>query len=359
MTMQEADLLARLHTADLTVDDLARKAKRIRDRVSRLDESQRPGMPTFSGPWTKEAIQVHLERVEEWVRTPTRAANRRRLEVLGIRGTAIKPEVLDDSDFVDEVLGEVEHIIATCPFIKRDLVEDECLPAWLSKGAVEVRQKLSSMKQGLEGYKRLNAIPLAPKQHEELMKRTVSDPEKLAASQATAKEIESVQQYGIAVPESEAVASFEAALATVNEWLLTLQSQFPEQLESLRAFLKDLPLADAQKLLAAEAERCETKYSSLLAEWQRLEQTLRLLGIDRPGADAPRTIAGLEEQIEEFQEQCSAKVGDEGISLLAFLQGDADFPPALTLEGVRSALLSLRPLIVISSKTGASDAQGG
>jgi hypothetical protein len=223
MTTQEADLLARLHAADLTVDDLARKAKRIRDRFSRLDESQRTGMPTFGGPWTKEAVQVHLERIDEWVRTPTRAANRRRLEALGIRGTAIKPEVLDDSEFLDEVLGEVEHIIATCPFVKPPLVEDDCLPAWLSKGAVEARQKLSSMKKGLEGYKRLNAFRLVPKHREELMKRAVSDPEKLAAAQATGKQIESVQQYGIAVPDSESVETFEAALAAVTGDLLTLQ----------------------------------------------------------------------------------------------------------------------------------------
>jgi hypothetical protein len=338
------------------VDDLARKAKRIQERVSRLDESQRSGMPTFAGPWTKEAVQVHLERVEEWVRTPTRAANRRRLEALGIRGAAIKPEVLDDSDFLDEVRGEVEHIIGTCPFVKPPLVEDDCLPAWLSKGPVEARQKLSSMKKGLEGYKRLNAIRLAPKHHEELMKGAVSDPEKLAAAQTTAKRIELVQQHGISVPESEGVETFETALATVSGNLLTLQSQFPEQLESLRTSLKNLPLADAQKVVAAEAERCARKYDLLLAEWQRLERTLRLLGIGRPEAVAPRTLAGLEEQIDEFRKQCSAKVGEEGMSLLAFLQGDADFPPALTLEAVRGALLSLRPLIVISSRTGVPDA---
>ena len=356
MTTQEADLLARLHAADLTVDDLARKAKRIQDRVFRLDESQRSGMPTFSGSWTKEAIQVHLERVEEWVRTPTRAANRRRLEALGIRGTAIKPEVLDDSDFLDEVLGEVGYIIATCPFVKPYLVEDDCLPAWLSKGAVEARQKLSLMKNGLEGYKRLNAIRLATKHHEELMRRAVSDPENLAAAQATAKQIKSVHQYGIAVPDSGGVETFEAALAGVSGDLLTLQGQFPEQLESLRPSLKDLPLADAQKVVAAAAEGSTKKYDTLLAEWQRLERTLRLLGIDRPEAIAPRTLAGLEKQIKEFRKQCLAKVGDEGMSLLDFLQGDADFPPDLTLEAVRGALLSLRPLIVISSKTGVKDA---
>ncbi len=356
MTAQEADLLARLHAADVAVDDLARKAKRIRDRVVRLDESQRSEMPTFSGLWTKDAVQLHLERVEEWVRTPTRAANRRRLEALGIRGTAIKPEVLDDSDLLDRVLGDVEHIISTCPFVKPHLVEDECLPAWLSKGPEEARQKLSQVKNGVEGYKRLNAIRLAPKHHEELMKRAASDPEKLPAAQTTAKQIESVQQYGIAVPDSESVESLEAALAGVSEDLLTLQSQFPAQLESLRPSLKDLPLTDAQKVVAAEAEKCTRKYDTLLAEWQRLERTLRLLGIDSTDAGAPRTLAGLEEQIKEFRRQCSAKVGDEGMSLLAFLQGDADFPPDLTLEAIRRALLSLRPLIVVSSKTGVQDA---
>lgn len=356
MTAQEAGLLARLHDADLTVDDLARKAKRIQDRVSRLDKSQRSGMPTFSGPWKKEAIQVHLERVEEWVRTPTRAGNRRRLEALGIRGTAIKPEVLDDWDFVDEVIGEVKRIIATCPFLKPHLVEDGCLLAWLSKGSEEARQRLPLIRKSLEDYKRLNAIPLAPKHQEELMKRAVSDPEKLAVAQTTAKQIESVQQYGISVPESESVETFETILDAVSKDLLKLQSQFPEQLESLRPSLKNLPLADARNVVAAEAERCERKYSSLLGEWQELERTLRLLGIDSTDAVAPRTVAGLEEQIKEFRRQCSAKVGDEGTCILAFLQGDADFPADLTLEAIRAALLSLRPLIVISSKTGGHDA---
>src|SRR5262245_27411875 len=133
MTTQKADLIARLHAADVAVDDLVRKAKRIEARVSRLDESQRKGMPRYRGPWTKEAIQGHLESVEEWVRTPTRATNRGRLESVGIRGTAIKSEFLDDSDFLDEILKDVEHLIATCPFVKDYLVADECLPIWLSK----------------------------------------------------------------------------------------------------------------------------------------------------------------------------------------------------------------------------------
>ncbi|MCX5676478.1 MAG: hypothetical protein NTX87_15870 [Planctomycetota bacterium] len=358
MTTQEADLFARLHAADLTVDDLSRKAMRIRDRVSRLAEPQQVGMPTFSGPWTKDAIQVHLERVEEWVRTPTRAANRCRLEALGVRGAAIKPEVLDDTEFLDEVLRDVEEISAACPFVKPCLVEDDCLPAWLSRGPAEARQKILSMKGGLEGYKRLHAFPLAARHQDELLKVAVANPDTLAGAQVTAKQIESVQQYGIAVPASEAVTTFEATLLTLGEGLRTLQSRFPERLDLLRPSFQDQTMADAQKAVAAEVDRCEKEYNALLSEWQRLERTLRLLGIGHPGAIPPRTLAGMEEQIAEFRKQCSTKVGEEGMSLLSFLQGDTDFPAGLTLEAVRDALLSLRPLVVISSRTGVYDAKG-
>jgi len=195
--------------------------------------------------------------------------------------------------------------------------------------------------------------------HEELIRRAVSDPENLATAQGTAKQIESVQQYGIAVPVSDSVASFEATVTAVGEDLLTLQSQFPEQLESLRPSLEDLPLAVAHKTVGAEVKRCVLERNTSLAEWQRLERTLHLLGISRPEAAAPRTLTGLKEQIQDFRMPCSAKVGEEGMSLLAFLHGDADFPSDLTLDTIKRALLSLRPLIVVSSRTGVQDAQGG
>ena len=115
-------------------------------------------------------------------------------------------------------------------------------------------------------------------------------------------------------------------------------------------------MADAKKVVEGEVEQCEKEYKALLSEWQSLERTLRLLGIDRLDTTEPRTLSGLKEQISGFREQCAGKVGEEGMSLLAFLQGDSDFPAGLTIEAVRDALLSLRALIVISSKPGDQNA---
>lgn len=359
MTIQDADLLSRLHAADLTVDDLFRKAMRIRDRVSRLGEAQRSGKPPFSGPWTKEAIQVHIERVAEWVRTPTRAANRQRLEALGVRGAAVKPEALDNSEFLDEVLREVDEIIAACPALKESLLADDRLAAWLSAGTEEARAKLSALKEGIGGCKRINDAKIASEHRKELLAGCTSDPERVSDCQKVAKQVESVLEYNITISADAGVSAQEAMLRSLSESLLLLQSRFPERLEALRPSLDSQPAAEAEKLVTAEVGRSENEYAELLAEWERLQKTLRLLGGEDPVSSTPRTLGGLREQISEFRKQCSTKVGEEGMKLLVFLQGDSDFPAGLTLEAVRDALLSLRPLIAISSKAGVEDAESG
>lgn len=356
--VKEEDLRTRLHAADLELGDVARKAKRIQERVLKLDEQQRQGRPAFRGPWTKEAISVHLERSEEWLRTPTRAANRRRLEGLGIGGAVLKPEILDDSNFVDEVVADVERLVSACPFLKPHLIADNCLPAWLLNGREETARKLAVIRRGLDGFKRLNSASLTEKHNQELMKAAVSAPENLGLILETANQIESARDFGISVP-NEGVEGFKDALSNLNADLVKMKTQFPDELESVGPSLNGLSLIDAQKILATEAERCATDYADLLSEWQRLDRTLHTLGIIAgPESVAPRSLAGLKEQIEQFREKCSERVGSEGMALLKFLlQEESDFPPGLSLEAVRRALLSLRPLIVISSrKPGVSDA---
>jgi hypothetical protein len=355
MTIQDRDLLARLRTAEVEVDDLCRKAKSIHDRASRLDEGQQAEMPPFSGPWTKNAILVHLERINEWVRTPVRAANRRRLEDIGIQGD-IHPDVLDDSDSVDDIVCDVQQISSACQFLKPYLMQDECLPVWLSKGIAEAKRRLTLVKNSLESYKRLYSTHLAPKHLEELMKKAVLEPEKLTLAHATATKINSVTRCGIVLPESEDVEKLEAVLTAVSGDLSTLQTQFPEQIDSLLPTLNALLLSEAQTILAAKVVECTKARDALMTEWQRLHRALCLLGASQPDAASPQTTTGLRQQIESFREQCRATVGEEGMCLLAFLQGDAEFPTDLTLDAIRKALVSLRPLIVISPKRGGQDA---
>jgi hypothetical protein len=89
-----------------------------------------------------------------------------------------------------------------------------------------------------------------------------------------------------------------------------------------------------------------------------LYKTLYILQSGQPDATAPPlTITGLRQQIESFQKQCLERVGEEGLSLLTFLQqDDTDFPVHLRLNAIRKALVSLRPFIVISLRTGGQDA---
>src|SRR5215831_1722791 len=134
MDNQMLDLLARLHAVTIEIDELERRGKRLQERVSRLDLSQQSGMPVFSGPWTKHSIEVHLERLGEWIRTPVKARNRSRLQGAGIEVGPLGGEILEDSDATDAIAGLVGEIETCCPQIKIELVDKECLGLWLRSG---------------------------------------------------------------------------------------------------------------------------------------------------------------------------------------------------------------------------------
>ena len=244
----------------------------------------------------------------------------------------------------------------TCSFLKAHLFRDECLPEWLAKGFSDSKGKLEAVKNALDAYKRLHSVRLAGPHANELMAAAVSRPEQVQGIVAKARQISSLMQLGIVVPDSETVNALELALTDASECITTLQSRFPEQLEAMRSSLQKQPLATAQKLLEEKVRDCKQTYNALLVEWKSLQKTICLIAAGQPNAFPPRTIGGLQQQITLLRQQCWDKLGKDGMALLDFIQGNADFPPGLTVEAIHDALLSLRPFIVTSQKNGGQNA---
>jgi hypothetical protein len=101
------------------------------------------------------------------------------------------------------------------------------------------------------------------------------------------------------------------------------------------------------RLVRGALENCRREHHGLLAEWEDLSATVCLLGMEIDGATAPKSIAGLQQQIATCREQCRNMVGEKGGALLAFFRGQGDCPSDMTLEALREALLALKPFISV------------
>jgi hypothetical protein len=347
MDTEPADLLTRLHAATIEIDELERRGKRLQDRVLRLEEKQRDGVPAFSGPWTKPCIEIHLERLEEWLRTPVRARNRSRLEAAGVEVNRLDGEVLDDSDTTDSIAALVGDIGSGCSDLKPYVTGKEALSRWLATGAAGATAKLTAVKGALERYKRLLLVPIGQGHRDELVAQGVQDPDKLGEIEEKTTAVALLLELGINVPAELTVADLWAGIKATADVVSVLRAQFPEHLDKLEETLKGFPLVEARQLLEQMLEGCRKQHEELVYEWRNLHSTVCLLGLGDQKSMPPKSLSGLRQQIQTFRDQCSDKIGEKGLKLLAFLKGERGFPEDLALAEVRESLLALKPFISV------------
>jgi uncharacterized coiled-coil protein SlyX len=356
MSSQQSDLLARLHAATVEVDELRHKAAKIEAQAARLSKQQQAEMPSFTGPWTRASIEVYLERVEEWVRKPVRAQNRARLTEVGVQPKGVGEALLDDSETTDEIVRVIERITTACPFLKPFLVADNALPAWIGQGSAYTKEKLTSIEREIDGFKRLSETAAGDGHYDELLSSAVSEPNQIRLVTTKATTLKAFIGFGIVLPPSVSVASSWPSVSEVNEAIYSLTINFPEHFERIQASLQRKTLSEVNEIVGSKLQECRRTQEKLTVDWQRLHNTLGLLGEGRSDTLPPRSLIALEQQITDFLKICSDKIGKDGLALLAFLQGEEEFPTSLSTEDIHKALLSLRTFIVMSHNVGGDDA---
>ena len=303
----------------------------------------------------KDSVELHLERLEEWIRKPVRSQNRSRITGLGVAVKSISADTFDDTDDIDVIVAKTNTIIAACPAIKDHIVAELCLPHWLSQGKAVAKSQLVAIEKSLDTYKRLAGMTLPVALRDQLLLEAVVAPSGVLDVETIARQLVMIVQHGICISEETSVMSVKLDLAACSTALLTLQSQFPEQGADVLPQLHGVDLPKALELLEATVAASGQRQEALREQWHGLRKALCLIGCDIEESQPPRTDTGLQEQIESFRAQCLEKIGTEGMALLGFLQGDEDFPKHLSLSDVETALRSLRPLILMAMASGGTD----
>jgi hypothetical protein len=351
MNAESPDLLSQILTASIQLDELGRKARKVADRIARLDDVQRHNMPTFSGPWIKDAIEIHLERLEEAARQPIRGRNRQRLESVGVTSLPMGTELLDDSEVTDIIVEEVRSITGTLPPLAPYIVAQSCLPSWLAKGGGDTRARLAAIKQGLNRIQKImdSTVPVAFR--EEALTGVIADPSRLKTIEDDLALVSFALSWELELASQQGLVALHPALLSLHEAVSAVQSEFPEQIDTLRSSLRHAGVDDAGKALRAVLNDCRRQYDVALAEWNRLGTTARLLGLNHDGV-APRSLAGLEQQISEFSQHCAEKLGETGVAILQFLKGEGDFPRQADANSLEKALLAVRPFLTVKNGAG-------
>lgn len=348
--MSETNLEARLHTATATVDILLRRARKLRDRALPLAKTALIDMPQFDDDFSEDGLVGHLDALDEWIRNPVRIRNRAILAGLGIATDSLPSELLDDSEGIDATadafrdLKESKH--AAFPL----LLERGLIASWLREGLPATAKKLALLGKAREGFSRLIEYKIPDRLRDEMVVRVAADLTYLSTAEELVRRAQVLNEMGcVWAPDASpddvniAVDAAYRNVATLRELTGTGDSAFDELVNG-----KELRIAaDVLKQAASEKEVLRSK---LLEEWKSLSDAARILNVPSASSAPPRSIPSLEREVEVLRDECLRMLGDDGMLILKFLRGEADFPRGFTKEQIEHALMVLRPTLTKALK---------
>lgn len=340
------DVLTTLSAAIWKADEHLESARQLREKAAKLPQEVLKGLPEFRGEWTPEAVRDHLQQLNNWITDPLRAKNRTILESLGIPTQGISPEILDDSEGVEQIkklLGEVASIDKS---LKPALLDKHLVRDWLSEGTANTVQQLTDILEAKQGFKRLLSIDIPKPLIQALLLRSLQDPSFIPSAETIAAQVGFLTAFGISIEAGRDLDEFMDAVTGVHAILHTLQDEYGIPKETLYEQANGKSLHEAGTLLGAMEQDCIDQKQRLLDEWDIYFAALSSIGAKPDSASPPRAIPALRHQIEEFKEQCLKGLGEEGMALFRFMKGEGEFPETISMDSVKKALEALRPLIL-------------
>lgn len=327
-----------------TVEAILPQANELASKANRLHKEARKSIPLFTGDWSEDNINKHLERLRAAIRDPLRYKNRRLLEDIGIQTEDIPGEIFDDSLGVEDIAKLFSEIREFSGIVIDILVKKRILSGWLKEGIDKTKEKLRNILGTRTAFQRIIQSTINENFRDELLQRSVENREFIASAEDIISKGKFIDEFKISMVYCEKFDEFCTALTNVYDELARLQGDYGIQKEEITELVQRKPLKETHELLKKKLEDTFEKRGKLLEEWKMYSQTLKSIGCEVP--ELPQGLQGLEKGVAELKEKCRDALGEEGLYMLAFLKGERDFPDKISKNDIIKTLEILRPVFV-------------
>jgi vacuolar-type H+-ATPase subunit I/STV1 len=322
--------------------DLLSKARDLSEEAEDLPIEHKQRLPKFTGQWTEDNVEAHVNELERIIREPQVAQSEDRLKEIGIaeeKLETIKRDILQQYSEIDTLVSEYEHLHEEFGSFIEFLVDDEILINQLREnGPTQARHEIEIDNKAK--YQNLIDLDNLPRDLKEsffcevfLGDRSVDEIENLNGW------IDTLEGYGVQVEFGEEISQvIQNCEAAVNR-AQTLRNEYGYSGEKIRNWISGMSVAEARDELNTKIDHAEQERNRLQDE---LKEYCELMGKEIPEIDE---IPQLEEEVSDLYEELLDKIGVTGEQLLDYLRGRSnELPEVEEQEELLDALEQIRPL---------------
>lgn len=346
--MEEDDINSIIQRKIWTVDQLSLQANALSDKAKSIGDAKK-NIPKYSGGWSEENVQKFFDRFRESIINPLRHKNRGLLENIGVQPKGISEEAFDDSLAITDIVNSFNKIKSFDENISSILIQKDVLLGWLREGLDKAKENLHEIIAYEIAFRRLD-MTIDKALLDELLVRSVVDRGFITSAEEILSRITFCKEYGIATEYKESFDAFKSILEDVTKKLESLQIEYGIPKEEVSKLVNEKWLSDANEVLKTKLEESSEKKGILLDAWKIYSNTLKSL--KQSVSEPPGGLQELEEGVKKLKIECINAIGEEGLSILAFLKGEETFPDKVSKDDIKKALEILRPLFIKFLKEG-------
>lgn len=323
--------------------DLLSKACDLHEEAEDLPIEHRQRLPEFTGRWTEDNIEAHINELERIIREPQIAQSEDRLEEIGIseeKIDSIKRDILQQYSEIDKLVSEYEQLYDEFGSFIEFLIEDELLVNKLREdGPTQTRHDIEiNNKAKYQNIISLENIPQDLKevffQEVFLNERSVDEIQNLDGW------VDTLEGYGVQVEYDEGLSQVLQNCETAADRAQTLRNEYGYSEEQVRDWIEGMKVAEASDELNTKLNHANQERDRLQRE---LEEYCELMGKETPDINE---IPRLEEEVSDLYDELLDKIGVTGEQLLDFLRGRSEeLPETEEKEELLDALEQIRPLL--------------
>lgn len=320
-------------------EDLLSRLKELEEMAESLPGGKRERLPRFSGDWSAESVEKHVDRLEDAIREPVRYENKEKLQWAGVEVDGLPDEMLDDSAVIEQITKRIEQIREE---IDESLKPEERVTLWLrEEGAASTEARLRDIQDAKPGFRDILEADVDSGFRSALIERAMEDLACLSSAREAIETVKRLSGYGVDLSYEGDLASFQQNVSSVWSRIRGIQDEFGLMDEKIRSRVEDKDLSEVDGLLKDLFERESKRKRNLCEEWRMYALALKSGGTEV--GSPPRAIEELEARLEGLREECRNLMGQSAPELLAFLRGEGEFPE-MEKEEIEKALVVLRPL---------------
>ena len=300
-------------------------------------------LPEFTGQWTEDNVDSHVNELERIIREPKVAQSEDRLNEIGVTESkidTIKRDILQNYSEIDKLASEYEELEDEFAAYVEFLIEDDILVDQLrEEGPTQTRHHIEIDNKAK--YQNLTDLDNLPRDLKKIFFREVFlDERSIDKIQDLDGWVDTLEGYGVQVEFDDDISQVIENCETVVSRARTLRNEYGYSESKVREWVDSLSVAEAKGELSTKIDQAGQERERLQRE---LEEYCELMGRDVPDiSEVPK----LEEEVSNLYEDLLDKIGANGEKLLEFLLGKSDeLPDDQETEELLDTLEQIRPLL--------------